>query len=148
MAVSGKAQQTEQQSRELRACVDSVGWRWGRAKPGPAGSEELAEPFILSALLSLSTAFLISKMQHYLNCVKQMAGAECLAHSRCSTNMFASHPFLGIGQTVPVPQPASPAVPTTLGLFLVIRLRQPTVSKPKMLSVPQAASVDIQLGGR
>jgi hypothetical protein len=77
-----------------------------------------------------------------------MAGAEGLAPSRCSANMFAFHPFLGNSQTVPFPQPASPTVPTTLGLFVVIRLRQPTVSKPAVLSVPQAVSVDIQLGGR
>lgn len=77
-----------------------------------------------------------------------MAGAKCLAHSRCSTNVFAFYPFLGNRQTVPFPQPASPTVPTTLDLFVVIRLRQPTVSKPAVLSVPQAVSVDIQLGGR
>lgn len=114
-----------------------------RTKPGPTGREEPAKLISLSVSPSLSPSFLTSKRKHYLNCIQQMSGDKSLAHSRCSTkSMFVFHPLLGSRQTAPLPQPASPTVPTTLGLFVVIRCQQPMISTPTELSVPQAVAVD------
>lgn len=104
---------------------------------------EPAELISLSVSPSLSPSFLTRKRKQHLNWIKQMSGAKSLAHSRCSTKFMSVFlPFLRSRQTAPLPQPASPTVPTTLGLFVVIGLQQPMISTPTVLSVPQAVAVD------
>lgn len=78
-----------------------------------------------------------------------MAGAKGLAHSRYSINIHVCLPSLPGEQADSSPSSASkPHCAYNSGLFVVIRLQQPTVSKPAVLSAPQAVSVDTGLGGR
>lgn len=67
-------------------------------------------------------------------------------------SVLVFHPSPGSGEmTLLSRQPTSPSLPTTLWVCfacVVIRHQQLRVSKPTVLSFPQAASVDRGLGGR